>query len=643
MYCRTMYFIVTFLLLLPNYQLAMETGQENNHAHVNNNNQEAPLRRCVACRQLKRNFFMLDRCGHEFCKDCIKKMAAASKREQDRSYYCLDINCHVYIGTDTAITIDGWLKPSNRWPQCQSCGDEHLHEDLYTLTCHHKFCINCLKQVFTQSHNKEFSCPNGTCKVSAIDIQRIESLMLKKTQTHAEVRRVYQEMHERDSLIIRRNSNHQQNLRECQTCTLEKPENEFPQLTSCHHNNNCNVCIEQVIDTSIRDRNTLHLRCPLPECRRELVDADIHDQNKLRTIQYLRIRTQPNARQCPRGGCVYAYIYNGQPAATQCPLCNDRYCSDCLRNHDLQAITCQQARAQEEARVNAATAATIQQTTKACTHCRAHIEKNEGCNHMTCENCHGEFCWICLTDWRAEDHNDHKFGDYTIEDVRRIRNQHREQIRNNNQQRENNNRPLFNRAEFENNQFNIDQFLINNQWDQRRLLLSTQQLQELDNRINKRQTITNTIEQDARIWIDELTALEQDIKNSNIFINPKTYALLAALIPPIFITWKISQWINNPTAIKTTIREIDYLITTAKNNDSLELNDHLNKTKKNLMGLSQAQIVQLHTYIIDKQFDTFIAYANTCKKELSSVGKLQRIKIGCRADLTKIKHWLINK
>jgi hypothetical protein len=27
--------------------------------------------------------------------------------------------------------------------------------------------------------------------------------------------------------------------------------------------------------------------------------------------------------------------------------------------------------------------------------CKAHIEKSEGCNHMTCYYCEFQFCWIC--------------------------------------------------------------------------------------------------------------------------------------------------------------------------------------------------------------------------------------------------------
>jgi ariadne-1 len=51
------------------------------------------------------------------------------------------------------------------------------------------------------------------------------------------------------------------------------------------------------------------------------------------------------------------------------------------------------------------TSAWIKQNTKPCPQCNVNIEKNQGCNHMTCSRCRFEFCWMCSGDWNKHQRN----------------------------------------------------------------------------------------------------------------------------------------------------------------------------------------------------------------------------------------------
>uniref|UniRef100_A0A673CKA2 RING-type domain-containing protein n=1 Tax=Sphaeramia orbicularis TaxID=375764 RepID=A0A673CKA2_9TELE len=46
-------------------------------------------------------------------------------------------------------------------------------------------------------------------------------------------------------------------------------------------------------------------------------------------------------------------------------------------------------------------------TCKNCPYCFSRIEKNGGCNRMTCSRCSRQFCWACLTKLTYENNHQH--------------------------------------------------------------------------------------------------------------------------------------------------------------------------------------------------------------------------------------------
>ncbi len=76
--------------------------------------------------------------------------------------------------------------------------------------------------------------------------------------------------------------------------------------------------------------------------------------------------------------------------------CGHQYCFKCGEIPH-QPCSCQQLSLWNEKCSNESeTANWIMTNTKKCPKCSVRIEKNQGCNHMTCRSCSHHFCWLCF-------------------------------------------------------------------------------------------------------------------------------------------------------------------------------------------------------------------------------------------------------
>jgi ariadne-1 len=79
--------------------------------------------------------------------------------------------------------------------------------------------------------------------------------------------------------------------------------------------------------------------------------------------------------------------------------CGNRFCFGCP-NSDHQPAPCELVkRWLKKCADDSETANWISANTKECPRCQSTIEKNGGCNHMTCRKCKYEFCWMCMGLW----------------------------------------------------------------------------------------------------------------------------------------------------------------------------------------------------------------------------------------------------
>jgi ariadne-1 len=105
---------------------------------------------------------------------------------------------------------------------------------------------------------------------------------------------------------------------------------------------------------------------------------------------------------CTRPDCPFVLTFRSVgPCGVATCRCGLRICWDCKKAAHAP-VTCAQQQVWEQVAGQAEDVVQglwESQNTKECPKCRNRIEKNGGCNHMTCSQCRHQFCWICGQNW----------------------------------------------------------------------------------------------------------------------------------------------------------------------------------------------------------------------------------------------------
>lgn len=205
---------------------------------------------------------------------------------------------------------------------------------------------------------------------------------------------------------------------DCTICwdTVE-PQNAY--AVECGHDV-CKSCIVQHLShaLSTKKADTFPMRCPNAKCLRLWPLSLIHDvlstssgvnrselQEKCNRFAVDAIVESKGFLQwctSPTGGCGHVVRVpqrKDNAFHVQCHHCYSRFCFNCS-NEPHGPATCKMLRDWIKKRADdSETANWVQANTKNCPKCDKIIEKNGGCNHMTCSQCRHEFCWVCNGPW----------------------------------------------------------------------------------------------------------------------------------------------------------------------------------------------------------------------------------------------------
>lgn len=173
----------------------------------------------------------------------------------------------------------------------------------------------------------------------------------------------------------------------------------------------CRTCTEAQMVTKIKGAEVQRIKCLHSACQYMATFVEV--RHVLPVEEFARyndfllneaLKTESKISWCVRPGCSTPVINESGSPMVRCPKesCRFAYCSQCkIEWHN--DVTCEKY--QEWKELNAKAGDLFEEWrkshTKPCPKCNANIEKNGGCNHMTCVSCRYEFCWLCMKVYKS--------------------------------------------------------------------------------------------------------------------------------------------------------------------------------------------------------------------------------------------------
>lgn len=190
-------------------------------------------------------------------------------------------------------------------------------------------------------------------------------------------------------------------LRECGICFDMMRDTQTHECCACEYTF-CVNCMRTYIESKVQDGlvSTQHLICPASTCAHALSNEQIEAFTDSSTFQkyttFFKNQTI-GIRYCPRVGCSTALEepLHSHHRRVMCSACQQESCMRCGRAfHKIpicRSMEKELRKWRKQQRKNA----------RSCPNCMVVIEKNGGCQHMTCTHCRHQFCWICMRPWET--------------------------------------------------------------------------------------------------------------------------------------------------------------------------------------------------------------------------------------------------
>lgn len=180
---------------------------------------------------------------------------------------------------------------------------------------------------------------------------------------------------------------------------------------TCEHRF-CHDCWGSYLTMKITEGEVIRINCPALNCDHSVPDEVVKKlvpketyEKFLRFVTRSFVEDNAHVTWCPAprcGNAITTDMISGQ--TVQCS-CGFKFCFSC--HHEAHGpASCEQVKLWiKKCQDDSETGNWLGSNTKDCPRCMVSVEKNGGCNHMTCRQCGYEWCWLCGRIWKG--HSDY--------------------------------------------------------------------------------------------------------------------------------------------------------------------------------------------------------------------------------------------
>ncbi|XP_078505064.1 E3 ubiquitin-protein ligase RNF217 [Lissotriton helveticus] len=204
----------------------------------------------------------------------------------------------------------------------------------------------------------------------------------------------------------------------CRVCLEDRQLKPLP----CCKKAVCEECLKRYLGSQVQLGQT-EIKCPITECTEHLEETTIlyylpHD-DIIKYKYFLELsRSDSGTKPCPqckhfttlrRKGHIPTPAKVENKFKIQCPSCQFVWCFKCHSPWH-EGVNCKEYKKGDKLLRHWANEIEHgQRNAQKCPRCKIHIQRTEGCDHMTCSQCNTNFCYRCGERYRQL----RFFGDHT--------------------------------------------------------------------------------------------------------------------------------------------------------------------------------------------------------------------------------------